>query len=61
VSIVFLALLTQGKIMVTTIAYGLAIVLSLFIIVLGVRFLVVPRAAAVGYAVPPRKVETPPT
>jgi hypothetical protein len=33
-------------------AYGLAIVLSLFIIVVGVRFLVAPRAAAAGYGVP---------
>ena len=33
-------------------AYGLAIVLSLFIIVVGVRFFVSPQAASVGYGVP---------
>jgi hypothetical protein len=41
--------------MITPIAYGLAIVLSLFIIIVGVRFLVVPRAAAVGYGVPAKE------
>ncbi|GEL20405.1 DUF4267 domain-containing protein [Pseudonocardia asaccharolytica] len=38
--------------MLTVIAYGLAIVLSLFIIVIGVRFLLVPQAAAAGYGIP---------
>ncbi|BBH68395.1 membrane protein [Actinoplanes sp. OR16] len=34
------------------IAYGLAIVLNLFIIFIGVRFLLQPHAAAAGYGVP---------
>ncbi|MFD6262716.1 DUF4267 domain-containing protein [Micromonospora chalcea] len=38
--------------MLTPIAYGLAIVLSLFIVLIGTRFLLVPRAAAAGYGVP---------
>ena len=37
--------------MLTPIAYGLAIVLSVFVVVIGVRFLVAPRAAAAGYGV----------
>ena len=38
--------------MVTVFAYGLAVVLNLFIIFIGVRFLLVPEAAAAGYGVP---------
>jgi hypothetical protein len=38
--------------MLTPLAYGLAIVLNLLIVVIGVRFLLVPRAAAEGYGVP---------
>ncbi|ADL44054.1 MULTISPECIES: DUF4267 domain-containing protein [Micromonospora] len=38
--------------MLTLVAYGLAIVLSLFIVLIGARFLLVPRAAAAGYGVP---------
>ncbi|WBC10666.1 DUF4267 domain-containing protein [Micromonospora sp. WMMA1947] len=37
--------------MLTPIAYGLAVVLSLFIVLIGARFLLAPRAAA-GYGVP---------
>ncbi|GII31572.1 DUF4267 domain-containing protein [Planotetraspora mira] len=37
--------------MLTPTAYGLAILLNLFIIFIGVRFLVVPRASAAGYGV----------
>ena len=33
-------------------AYGLAIVLNLFIIFIGARFLLAPYAAAAGYGVP---------
>jgi hypothetical protein len=39
----------------TPIAYGLAILLNLFIIFIGVRFLVVPRASAAGYGVPAKE------
>ena len=35
--------------MLITIAYGLAIVLSLAIVAIGVRFLIAPRVAAAGY------------
>ncbi|MEV4017705.1 DUF4267 domain-containing protein [Nonomuraea angiospora] len=38
--------------MLTTIAYGLAIVLNLLCLLIGARFLLAPRAAAVGYGVP---------
>ena len=38
--------------MLTPIAYGLAIVLNLFIVLIGARFLLAPRAAAAGYGVP---------
>jgi uncharacterized protein DUF4267 len=38
--------------MLTTIAYGLAIVLDLMILFIGGRFLVVPWAAATAYGVP---------
>lgn len=41
--------------MLTYIAYGLAIVLDLFIIFIGARFLLTPRAAAAGYGVPARE------
>jgi hypothetical protein len=41
--------------MLTPVAYGLAIVLSVFIIFIGVRFLVAPRAAAAGYGVPAKE------
>ncbi|WP_067450523.1 DUF4267 domain-containing protein [Actinomadura macra] len=35
-----------------TASHGLAVVLALFVVVIGVRFLVQPRAAADGYGVP---------
>ncbi|MEU4512517.1 DUF4267 domain-containing protein [Nonomuraea wenchangensis] len=38
--------------MLTYIAYGLAVVLNLMILFIGVRFLLVPQAAAAGYGVP---------
>ena len=38
--------------MLTVVAYGLAVVLAIFIIVIGVRFFLAPQAAATGYAVP---------
>lgn len=38
--------------MLTYLAYGLAIVLNLFVVFIGLRFLFVPRAAAAGYGVP---------
>ncbi|GAB1509237.1 DUF4267 domain-containing protein [Actinophytocola sp. KF-1] len=38
--------------MLTYLAYGLAIVLNLFVVYIGLRFLVVPEAAAAGYGVP---------
>ena len=38
--------------MVTSLAYGLAIVLNLFIIYIGARFLLSPQAAATGYGIP---------
>ncbi|MEU6751953.1 DUF4267 domain-containing protein [Spirillospora sp. NPDC046719] len=38
--------------MLTPIAYGLATVLSLLVLFIGVRFLVSPRPAAAGYGVP---------
>ena len=38
--------------MLTPIAYGLAIVLDLFVAFIGARFLLVPEAAAAGYGVP---------
>ncbi|GAA2645448.1 DUF4267 domain-containing protein [Paractinoplanes durhamensis] len=38
--------------MLTAFAYGLAIVLDLFIAFIGFRFLLVPQAAAAGYGVP---------
>lgn len=41
--------------MLTPIAYGLAIVLNLMILYIGLRFLFVPWAAASGYGVPARQ------
>lgn len=41
--------------MLTPIAYGLAIVLSLFITFIGLRFLLAPQASAAGYGVPAKK------
>lgn len=38
--------------MLTTTAYGLALLLDLFVLVIGARFLLQPRAAATGYGVP---------
>jgi Domain of unknown function (DUF4267) len=38
--------------MLSAIAYGLAIVLDLFIIFIGARFLLAPKTAAAGYGVP---------
>jgi hypothetical protein len=38
--------------MLSVFAYGLAIVLNLFIIFIGARFLLTPQAAAAGYGVP---------
>ncbi|WCN81990.1 DUF4267 domain-containing protein [Micromonospora sp. LH3U1] len=40
--------------MLTPLAYGLAIVLSLFVVLIGARFLLAPGAAAAGYGVPAR-------
>jgi hypothetical protein len=38
--------------MLTAIAYGLAIVLNVFCVFIGLRFLLAPRPAAAGYGVP---------
>jgi hypothetical protein len=38
--------------MLTPIAYGLAIVLSVFVLFIGARFLLAPQASAAGYGVP---------
>ncbi|MET8250360.1 DUF4267 domain-containing protein [Micromonospora sp. NPDC005197] len=40
--------------MLSPLAYGLAVVLSLFVAFIGARFLLVPQAAAAGYGVPAR-------
>ena len=40
--------------MLSLIAYGLAIVLDLFIVFIGVRFVLAPHTAAAGYGVPAR-------
>jgi hypothetical protein len=48
-------MLEEGEIMLTTSAYGLAILLDVFVIIIGVRFLLVPHAAAAGYGVPAKK------
>ncbi|MEV7363311.1 DUF4267 domain-containing protein [Streptomyces sp. NPDC007148] len=37
--------------MLTPAAYGLALLLDLFVLVIGARFLLQPRAAAIGYGV----------
>ncbi|HUR04110.1 MAG TPA: DUF4267 domain-containing protein [Nonomuraea sp.] len=41
--------------MLTPIAYGFAVLLDLFILFIGLRFLLVPQAAAAGYGVPAKK------
>ncbi len=41
--------------MLTPFAYGLAILLNVFVIIIGARFLLAPRAAAAGYGVPAKK------
>ncbi|GAA4202829.1 MULTISPECIES: DUF4267 domain-containing protein [Microbispora] len=41
--------------MLTPIAYGLAVVLNLFVLFIGARFLLAPHAAAAGYGVPAKK------
>jgi hypothetical protein len=41
--------------MLTPIAYGLAILLSLMVAFIGARFLLVPQASAAGYGVPAKK------
>ncbi|WP_433513592.1 DUF4267 domain-containing protein [Nonomuraea sp. CA-143628] len=41
--------------MLTPIAYGLAVVLDLFILFIGLQFLRVPQTAAAGYGVPAKK------
>ncbi|MET8906444.1 DUF4267 domain-containing protein [Micromonospora sp. NPDC004551] len=38
--------------MLSAIAYGLAVVLSLFCVLIGARFLFAPQASAAGYGVP---------
>lgn len=38
--------------MLSPLAYGLAVVLDLFILFIGARFLLAPQAAAAGYGVP---------
>jgi hypothetical protein len=55
VSLMFLAALVLEKIVLTPLAYGLAILLNLFVVLIGVRFLWVPRAAAAGYGVPAKE------
>jgi hypothetical protein len=39
----------------TPIAYGLAVVLDLFVILIGARFLLMPQPAAAGYGVPAKR------
>ncbi|MFF3562549.1 DUF4267 domain-containing protein [Streptomyces sp. NPDC002574] len=41
--------------MLSTIAYTLAVVLNLFVLFIGGRFLFAPRAAAAGYGVPAKE------
>ena len=41
--------------MLTPIAYGYAVLLNLLVIFIGLRFLLVPQAAAAGYGVPAKK------
>ncbi|MFC0507674.1 DUF4267 domain-containing protein [Micromonospora costi] len=38
--------------MLSPLAYGLAVVLSLFVVFIGARFLLAPQASAAGYGVP---------
>lgn len=38
--------------MLSPVAYGLAVVISLLVVLIGVRFLLQPEAAAAGYGVP---------
>nr|WP_241683023.1 DUF4267 domain-containing protein [Actinomadura sp. J1-007] len=41
--------------MLSPVAYGLAVVLALFVAFIGARFLLVPKAAAAGYGVPAKR------
>lgn len=41
--------------MLTVIAYTLAVVLDLFVVFIGLRFLLAPRPAAAGYGVPAKE------
>lgn len=41
--------------MLSPVAYGLAVVLALFVSFIGARFLMVPKAAATGYGVPAKQ------
>jgi Domain of unknown function (DUF4267) len=41
--------------MLTPVAYGLAIALNLLILLIGTRFLLMPRAAAISYGMPAKK------
>lgn len=41
--------------MLTTIAYGLAVILDLFVLFIGLRFLFAPEASATGYGVPAKQ------
>ncbi|MEU5786178.1 DUF4267 domain-containing protein [Micromonospora purpureochromogenes] len=41
--------------MLSTVAYGLAVVLSLFCVFIGARFLLAPQASAAGYGVPAKR------
>lgn len=41
--------------MLTPFAYGLAVVLNLFVVFIGLRFFLRPRAAAAGYGVPAKE------
>lgn len=41
--------------MLTPFAYGLAVVLNLFVVFIGLRFFIRPRAAAAGYGVPAKE------
>jgi hypothetical protein len=45
--------------MLSVIAYGLAVVLSLFCVFIGARFLLAPQASAAGYGVPVKPDEDP--
>ena len=48
-------MLDLEEIVLTPIAYGLAVLLNVAIAVIGVRFFVAPRAAAAGYGVPAKE------